>query len=195
MTPLPGREAPDVPEGPNKVREPEMAKRGRPTVYSPELAKCICDLLATGYTLNEVCRQPDMPDDRTVREWATDPRHPFSPLYTRAREIGYHKMADDLLEIVDNSANDWMRRAREDGVVETVLDREHILRTEMRFKARQWLLSKALPKIYGDRLNHDVSGEIVHTTPEQRRATIEALLRKRQAALAPVIDGKAEPGS
>jgi hypothetical protein len=175
------------------------AKRGRPTVYSPELAKRICDLLAIGCTLNEVCRQPDMPHERAVRDWATDPSHPFSPKYARAREIGYHKMADDLLEIVDNGANDWMRRAREDGVIEIVLDREHLLRTEMRFRARQWLLSKALPKIYGDKVQHHVdiraAAPVVDTDQltDEQREVLESILLLTAATpelQGPEIDGE-----
>lgn len=111
-------------------------KKGRPTEYTPELADMICELLADGQTLKKICRPATMPHDRTVRRWALDPEHPFSPRYTRAREIGYHSMADDVLEYSDAPSTDKGAVARDRLKVET----------------RKWLLSKALPKIYGDKL-------------------------------------------
>ena len=79
------------------------SRRGRPTAYTPELGETICALLAEGNTLSSICKKHSgLPSERTIRRWALDPEHPFSPQYARAREIGYHKMADDLLDIADN---------------------------------------------------------------------------------------------
>jgi len=48
-------------------------KHGRPTKYTPELGKRICEELASGRTLRSVCRDDEtMPDERTVRSWAID---------------------------------------------------------------------------------------------------------------------------
>lgn len=124
-------------------------KRGRPTRYDPVLAKRILDLLADGKTLKSICRDnDDFPDDKTVRSWALDPEHPFAPQYTRARELGYHAMADDMMEIVDYGKNDTY--TDEDG--RTVVNHDVIARAKLRYDARKWLLSKALPKIYGDKV-------------------------------------------
>jgi hypothetical protein len=72
------------------------AKQGRPTLHTPELGMRICELLAEGRTLSSLCKEcPDLPSERTVRRWALDTEHPFSPQYARAREVGYHSMADE----------------------------------------------------------------------------------------------------
>jgi hypothetical protein len=42
-------------------------------------------------------------------------------------------------------------------LVETVLDHEHVQRSRLRVDARKWLLSKLLPKQYGDRV--EVTGK------------------------------------
>ena len=42
-------------------------KRGRPGLYTPELAREICERLAEGETLRSVCRDKHMPDERRVR--------------------------------------------------------------------------------------------------------------------------------
>lgn len=79
-----------------------------------------------------------MPSERTVRRWAAD-RESFSPQYAKARESGYQGMADELLEIADDKSGDPAR------------DR-------LRLDTRKWLLSKALPKVYGDKLQHTGDG-------------------------------------
>src|SRR5690349_22642898 len=111
---------------------------GRPSKYTDALGAAICDRLASGETLRFICADENMPDERTVRRWAIDVDHPFSPQYARAREAGYQLMADELIEIADNSEGSDNR------------DR-------LRVETRKWLLSKALPKIYGDRTAVDLN--------------------------------------
>lgn len=127
---------------------------GRPSLYSEELAERICSGLKEGKTLRAVCREPGMPDARTVRDWAANKDHPFSPQYTRAREIGYHAMADELLEIADDDSGD----VTVDGEGNERLNGEFAARSRLRVDTRKWLLSKALPKIYGDRTEHRHAG-------------------------------------
>lgn len=98
-----------------------------------------------------------MPPESTVRLWANDDRGGFAAQYARAREIGYATMADELLEIADDSSGDAV--IDEDGA--TRANPEFASRSRLRVDTRKWLLSKALPKVYGDRLDlnakHDVS--------------------------------------
>jgi hypothetical protein len=87
----------------------------------------------------------------------------FAAAYARAREIGYEHWADESVEIADNAANDWMERVRKDGEIETVLNREHVARSELRINTRKWMLSKMLPKKFGDRIEHEHKGQVVIT--------------------------------
>ncbi len=128
--------------------------QGRLTSYTLEIAESICGQLATGMTLREVCRAEGMPAESTVRNWALEDREGFFAQYARAREIGYYSMADETLEIADDGTNDWVERENERGEKKTVLDSEHVQRSRLRVDTRKWLLSKALPKIYGDKLIH-----------------------------------------
>ena len=125
--------------------------RGRPSVYTPAKGRAICKMLASGMTLNEVCKRPSMPHERIVRRWASDPSHPFAPNYARAREVGYLKMADDILEIADDSRNDYVERQNKDGSTYMAVNQDHIARSRLRVEIRKWLLAKALPKIFGDK--------------------------------------------
>ena len=126
-------------------------ERGRPTKYTKAIADKICEQLAEGRTLREVCKADDMPPEPTVRRWALEDREGFSAHYARAREIGYQAMADELLEISDDGRNDWMERNSEDDRG-WVANGENMGRSRLRVDTRKWLLSKALPKLYGDKI-------------------------------------------
>ncbi len=140
---------------------PPEVKRPRPTKYTPELGLIICEGLAEGRTLRAICRDDtNLPDERTVRRWAIDPEHPFAPQYAHARLVGYHSMADEIVEISDDARNDWMVRLDKDGAgVGWQLNGDHFQRSRLRVETRKWLLSKALPKVYGDKLAHEHTGK------------------------------------
>lgn len=127
---------------------------GRPSSYTPELASAICERMAAGESLRSICRDEAMPKEATVRGWALDDREGFSAQYTRARELQALVIADELLEISDDGSNDWMVRNGKDGTPGYELNGEHIQRSRLRADTRKWLLSKMLPKVYGDKLTH-----------------------------------------
>jgi len=150
----------------------QTPKKGRPTTFTRELADKICGRLETGRTLRAVCRDEDMPHEATVRSWATNNAGQtdedkaagveayagFFTQYTRAREIGYHCMADELVDIADDGSNDFMIEETAAGRITVKVDHEHIKRSVARIDTRKWLLSKALPKIFGDKLDLNVNG-------------------------------------
>lgn len=144
-------------------------ERGRPSVYTKELGDRICALLSEGRTLRDVCRDEGMPNEATVRGWALkddeQARPGFFTQYARAREIGYYAMADETLEISDDGTNDWMKRTQGDDTID-VVNNEAIARSRLRVDTRKWLLSKALPKIYGDRVIHAGDAENPVVTQE-----------------------------
>ena len=138
---------------------------GETSSYAPDIARAICKGLAEGMTLREVCRQEGMPPESTVRLWALDDREGFAAQYARAREIGYHAMADDIVEISDDGSNDWMERNGE-GNIGWQLNGEALGRSRLRVDTRKWMLSKVLPKIYGDKLAIGNDGDKPFKTEE-----------------------------
>jgi len=184
-----------------------MAKRGPKFTYTEELAAEICRRLKAGETLRAICRTDGMPAPPTVIQWSKDDIGPgFGERYARAREIGYHLMAEELLEIADDGTNDWVQREGANGTAETVLDHEHVTRSRLRVDTRKWLLAKALPKIYADKLLHtggDGVGPIKHTLTldydaldEDELLTFRRLLDKMSGgasgAVPLTIEGKPE---
>jgi hypothetical protein len=79
-----------------------------------------------------------------------------------------------------------MERTRKNGSVEAVLNREHVARSELRINTRKWLLSKMLPKKFGDRVEHALSATAV---PEQ---LTDDQLAEELARRGVVIDGDFE---
>lgn len=134
------------------VSKGRKGKKGRPSKYTAELGDRICELLAEGKTLLQVCKPEEMPSERAVRMWALKPDHPFSSKYVRAREVGYYKMADEIVEISDDASHDYVTRYRENGESYQAVDHDHISRSRLRVDSRKWLLSKALPKVFGDKV-------------------------------------------
>ena len=142
-----------------------MSERGRPSAYTPEVAARICEELAAGRTLRDVCSEEGMPAESTVRAWALEDREGFSAHYARAREIGYHSMADEMMEIADDARNDWMERRGEEDAGWQV-NGEHIQRSRLRVDTRKWMLSKALPKLYGEKQEIDHKSSDGSMTPK-----------------------------
>jgi len=139
----------------------EKRQRGGQTVYTQEAADEICRRLAEGETLRQICKDQHLPGESTVRNWVTDDREGFAAHYARAREAGYQRMADEIIEISDDGSNDWMKRNDEDNEGYS-LNGEHVQRSRLRVETRKWLLSKALPKIYGEKIQIDARHEHVN---------------------------------
>jgi hypothetical protein len=119
--------------------------------YTPETANLVLDELMAGRTLEDICADPDMPSAASVRRWVRDDREGFAARYREAREVGCQVIGDQMLRIVDDRRNDWITWRREDGTMARMLDPQRVNRALARVKTRRWLLSRMLPKQFGDR--------------------------------------------
>ena len=176
---------------------PAIAVSNGPARFTPQLAIEICERLANGESLRRICDSDErFPTESAVRQWVIRDVQGFAAQYTHAREIGLDRMADELIEIADDSSRDTTTRI--DG--SECADTEWINRSRLRVDARKWYLSKLAPKKYGDHQSIELTGKdgapIASTTvialaqsmsPEQLLAARDRL----QIASAPVIE--AEP--
>jgi hypothetical protein len=142
----------DFSERYRQAQEIGRALSGGPVPYSAELADRVLGELMEGRTLVDVCDDPGMPSKGTVLLWVRRNRDGFAARYKEAREIGSQIMVDELITIGDDSRRDQVRRRTEGGETDLVVDHENINRSRLRCENRRWILSKALPRIYGDRL-------------------------------------------
>jgi hypothetical protein len=136
-----------------------MKQRGNQPTYSAEVAARVCEQLAAGRTLRDICRDEGMPPESTVRTWALDDREGFAAQFTRAREIGAYSMVDEIVEISDDGRNDWMERNGEEDAG-YAHNGEHVNRSKLRVESRKWLASKVLPKVFGDKMDVNHAGAV-----------------------------------
>lgn len=76
--------------------------------------------------------------------------------YARAREVRADIMAEEILDIADETNHDTI--IDENGNEKP--NSEWINRSKLRVDARKWLLAKMQPKKYGDKIEVDNQGEV-----------------------------------
>lgn len=124
-----------------------MARTGRPTKFTQELADKICEAVATTTLgLKKLCAsRDDLPDETTVQEWRYK-HNDFSLSYAKAKLRQADLLAEDCLNISDDSKGDEIED--ENGNIK--FNSENVARSRLRVDTRKWLASKLLPKQYGD---------------------------------------------
>ena len=134
--------------------------------FSQELFNDICKQLEDGKSLRAICKQKGMPNKSTFSRWldgSTDlgitdlERQALCDQYARACEDGIEILADEILEIADDTSKDTITT---EGGNETA-NHEWIARSRLMVDARKWLLSKRLPKKYGDKTAVDVTSGVI----------------------------------
>lgn len=137
-----------------RKRPEDKVKTGRPTDYNEAIAALICDRVATSTLgLNKLCTMyDDMPSKFTVNLWRY--KHPeFSSLYAQAKLVQADLLAEECLDIADDSTDDTIINS--DGF--DVCNTEWINRCRLRIDTRKWLASKLLPKQYGAQVDEKKS--------------------------------------
>lgn len=156
-----------------------------PTAYTEERAARICDLLAEGVSLTDVCKEVGVPRS-LVHRWVVDDHEGFAARYARARHIMALGWADELMHIADDRSRDY--KVNEEGKM--VPDYDVIQRSRLRVDTRKWILAKMLPKVYGDKVIAEVTGKdgaaleapsttinVLALEPEQRAQLKQILLQ------------------
>lgn len=105
---------------------------------SAEIRNTICERIAAGESLRSICKDGGMPSKAAVfADLAADAS--FADQYTRAREAQADSLADEIVEIADDSSDDPNSR-------------------RIRIDARKWVAGKMRPKKYGDKISAEVTG-------------------------------------
>lgn len=78
----------------------------------------------------------------------------FMQQYARAKSLCADFIAEEVLEIADDSGEDWATRA--DG--SRYVDNEAVQRSRLRVDARKWYAGKIAPKKYGDKIVNQHEG-------------------------------------
>jgi hypothetical protein len=147
-----------------------MTKRQPAKLRRAENIERICRLIAEGNSLRQVARELQIESAGSITDWVREDAE-FAVHYARAMELRCERMAEEILEIADDSSNDWMAREGR-----TVPDHENVQRSRLRVDSRRWLLSKMMPKRYGDRV--EITGDA--NAPLIQRIELVAVRPKQQ---------------
>lgn len=124
---------------------------GRPSGYSAELAAF---RMGEGESLRSICRDDAMPALSTVFRWLAGDRE-FQEQYARAMDARATLLAEEILEISDDSSGDAVTDP-ETGAVR--MDAEFVARSRLPVDSRKWLAARMAPKKYGDKVTQEISG-------------------------------------
>lgn len=115
-----------------------MARTGRPTKYSPEVAADVCAWLSEGRTLTSWCNVEKNPSHATVMNWLE--KYPnFLEEYKRARQRQADAFFEQTLDIADDGRNDTYIDERTGFAV---VDHDVVHRSKLRVQARQWAAAR-----------------------------------------------------
>ena len=132
-----------------------LVGRGRPSLYTDEVADEICLRLSKGESLLGICTDDHLPCVSAVRAWAVDNYQGFYAKYARARDIGLDHHAELILKLADEIRPGQRTVSKATGMEITELDQ--VERSKLQIDARKWYLSKIAPKRYGEKIEHEVS--------------------------------------
>lgn len=141
-----------------------MARTKAPVRYSPRIVEIICREMAQGTTLEDVCKRSGFPTTRSVRRWVR--QYPeFHEKYRAAQMLGWEFKLDEIVNIARSNGKDFVRNedgvyARDEETGELIPCRNHIFRDRLVVDTMKWALAKMVPKIFGDRTQVDLSGEV-----------------------------------
>lgn len=102
----------------------------------------ICREIMLGGKVRDACSSQRISRD-TLASWLTEDAE-LGEMYSRARAEQANHYADEALEIADSPATTT----------------EEVQRNRLRVDTRKWLASKLAPRLYGDRVQQDVTVHI-----------------------------------
>ena len=154
---------------------------GRPTKYNKALGDRICHRLASGESLNRICKDEGYPSRSNVFVWllSDSPVYKeFQDSYAKAREVQYQVMADEILDIADDGSNDYIESIDSEGREIYKTNGEVVQRSRLRVDTRKWFMSKVLPK-FADKQVLDHTSSDRSMSPKDINPAVAAELAKK----------------
>lgn len=128
-------------------------------MFTQETADFICDELAEGKSLRSILAAEDMPSIGTFLRWVAA-RPELAEQYASARARCIDAMAEDILDIADTPQIGQKTVSKATGL--EITEGDMVEHRRLRIEARKWLMGKMAPKKYGDKLDLNHSGRVVH---------------------------------
>lgn len=127
-----------------RARQGEKLPAHRPASYTEEEGLALCEWITNGHSLSSWCRQTGR-SAFIVYSWIRS-EPDFARRYAQAHEDRTDTMADDLLEIADETAGS-------DSIAA-------VQAAKLRIETRKWIASKLKPAKYGEKQLVETSGSV-----------------------------------
>ncbi len=122
---------------------------GQKSTYTEWHGEMICAGLAEGHSLLSICEALGISYE-AARRWETDVAEHATNV-ARAREMGCHALAEQALQIADTPQLGIVRTTKADGSIEERAE-DMTAHRRLQIDTRKWLISRWLPKVYGDKV-------------------------------------------
>lgn len=105
----------------------------------------LCERMVEGESLAKACKDPAMPSVGTFLRWCAEDAE-IGQLYQQALRIRAAHHAELLHEDIDRLYR--VTSSEEASALKTAIN------------TRQWMMSRLLPKMYGEKIEHEHTGEV-----------------------------------
>ena len=142
---------------------------GRPRQFDVDVARRVIELMTSGWPVTKAMRAFGL-RYQTFHHWSR--LYPdFADAARLARVGAAHQYAEDILDIADDSSDDWKTITGKDGRQWTKLDSESARRSQIRIDAR-WKLMMAYDGATFGKQQVEVSGQVATTTAVDLRLSL-----------------------
>jgi hypothetical protein len=153
----------------------KVAKVRKPSVeYTPELGRAVCDLIAEGETLSDICNMPGYPAVRDVARWRAEVDE-FAVAFAIAKDTRADIRVDGIAKAVKEMRKGDLDRAVGKAVIDGL----------------RWLAGKDSPR-YADKVTVDQTIRPGAPEPEAEQVT-KAWIARVMAGSSNVIELRPEP--
>ena len=142
-----------------------MPVKRKPSQFTKANVDHILGELALGKSLRKICQTKGLPTEAAVRKWVVK-NSDFGSQYARAREAGYHVWAEEIQSAHEDVKSYYNKHG------ELQIDPGSVQQMKLKADNLKWLLSKMLPKTYGDK-TPDGPGD--GAPLEKQRYTVEII--------------------
>jgi len=154
---------------------------------TPEVFDAIIAAIASGTAVRKAVSENKV-SSQTFYRALSDPE--CEKRYARAKEAQLDAVADEIIEIADESPDTTEFCDRQGNVIDIRLDSGYVAWQRNRIESRKWLLAKLAPKKYGDdrSLKVEVSHGITGLSPHEllrARDTLRSIIAARDGGEGP----------
>ncbi len=123
---------------------------GRPSIYTEELGKEICDVISsTTKGLPTLCQIYDhWPSYNAIYEWIQQNRNGFGDMYAKAKENQADYLVDDILRIIDKP---------ETFIDEDGNEKNDVAMMRLKVDSLKWQAMKLRPRKWADKAQTELT--------------------------------------